>query len=69
MVKWIEDQPKTERIFAMFHTRTAHFPFVVEPPSKEEDPTGIGRLLWGDDLTPDDYEQRPGVAGGTAVQG
>ena len=69
MVKWIESQPKTERIFAMFHTRTAHFPFVVEPPSKEADPTGIGRLLWGDDLMPDDYEQRPGVAGGTAVQG
>ena len=68
MVKWIRDQPASQRIFAMFHTRTAHFPFVVAPPT--DDPTGIGRLLWGDDLeaTMGD-EQRPGVAGGTSVQG
>ncbi len=70
MVSWIESQPKTQRIFAMFHTRTAHFPFVVEPPRPGDDPTGIGRALWGDDLNPEgDGEQRPGVAGGTQVQG
>ena len=68
MVRWIKDQPTSQRIFAMFHTRTAHFPFVVAPPT--DDPTGIGRLLWGDDLTASmGDEQRPGVAGGTAVQG
>jgi arylsulfatase A-like enzyme len=68
MVRWIKDQPSSQRIFAMFHTRTAHFPFVVEPP--KDDPTGIGRLLWGDDLTTTEgAEQRPGVAGGTSVQG
>jgi len=69
MVQWIENMPSTERIFAMFHTRTAHFPFVVQPPKVGSDPTGIERLLWGDDLTPEADEQRPGVAGGTAVQG
>ena len=70
MVKWIESQPPSERIFAMFHTRTAHFPFVVSRPSPESDPTGIGRMLWGDDLSPQaGEEQRPGVAGGTRVQG
>ena len=68
MVKWIEAQETEQRIFAMFHTRTAHFPFVVEPPT--DDPTGIGRLLWGDDLNnSEDAQQRPGVAGGTKVQG
>ena len=70
LVKWIESQPAEQRLFAMFHTRTAHFPFVVAPPSAQEDPTGIGRALWGDDLGPNtDDSQRPGVAGGTRVQG
>lgn len=69
MVKWIESVPASERIFAVFHTRTAHFPFVVAPPKPGTDPTGIERMLWGDDLVATDLEQRPGVAGGTAVQG
>ena len=68
MVAWIKEQPSSQRIFAMFHTRTAHFPFVIEPPTN--DPTGIGKLLWGDDIvTTAGAEQRPGVAGGTSVQG
>ena len=70
MVSWIEAQPSDQRLFAMFHTRTAHFPFVVEAPTPADDPTGIGRALWGDDLNPSASDgQRPGVAGGTAVQG
>ena len=70
MAKWIEAQPKSQRIFAMLHTRTAHFPFVVAPPDPASDPTGVGRLLWGDDLVPGlGREQMPGVAGGTQVQG
>ena len=68
LVAWIKAQPESQRIFAMYHTRTAHFPFVVEPP--KDDPTGIGKLLWGDDLTTTSgASQRPGVAGGTTVQG
>jgi arylsulfatase A-like enzyme len=68
LVRWIEAQEADQRIFAMYHTRTAHFPFVVEPPT--EDPTGIGKLLWGDDLNnAGSSQQRPGVAGGTQVQG
>ncbi|MAY80294.1 MAG: hypothetical protein CL930_05845 [Deltaproteobacteria bacterium] len=70
MAKWIESQPKDQRIFAMLHTRTAHFPFVVAPPDPASDPTGVGRLLWGDDLAPGQNRgQMPGVAGGTQVQG
>ena len=38
MVKWIEAQEQDQRIFAMFHTRTAHFPFVVEPPTNDARP-------------------------------
>ncbi len=66
--RWITAQPADQRIFALFHTRTAHFPFVVHKPSPEEDPTGMGRLLWGDEM-PSGGGQMPGVAGGTGVQG
>ncbi len=70
LVKWLSSRASSERVFAMFHTRTAHFPFVVSPPGQGEDPTGIGRLLWGDDLNPtEDDRKMPGVAGGTAVEG
>ena len=70
--RWLAQQPAEKPVFAMFHTRTAHFPFVVAPPDGESDSTGIGRLLWGDDLNQDainDGGGRPGVAGGTRVQG
>ena len=70
LVEWIESQSADQRLFAMFHTRTAHFPFVVEPPPAGQDPTGIWAALWGDDLNPQAATgQRPGVSGGTQVQG
>ena len=68
MAKWVRSQPADQRIFALFHTRTAHFPFVVSKPTAEEDPTGMARVLWGDEMAGEDG-QMPGVAGGTAVQG
>ncbi len=68
MARWIKSQPEGQRIFALFHTRTAHFPFVVAKPSADEDPTGMGRLLWGDEMA-GQGGQMPGVAGGTSVQG
>jgi arylsulfatase A-like enzyme len=68
MSRWIHSQPSDQRIFVLFHTRTAHFPFVVSKPSPGEDPTGIARTLWGDDMV-DQAGQKPGVAGGTSVQG
>ncbi len=70
LVSWIASAPASQRIFAMFHTRTAHFPFVVAPPKPGGDPTGIGAALWGDDLSPTSSDAvRPGVSGGTATQG
>ena len=70
MVSWLEEQAPDQRVFAMLHTRTAHFPFVVRPPAQGEDPTGIWAALWGDDLNPQaTASQRPGVSGGTRVQG
>jgi hypothetical protein len=41
---WIAAQGADQPIFARFHSRTAHFPFVVERPG--DDPTGILTGLW-----------------------
>jgi arylsulfatase A-like enzyme len=68
MAKWVRSQPAGQPIFALFHTRTAHFPFVVSKPSASEDPTGMARMLWGDEMAGEEG-QMPGVAGGTATQG
>jgi arylsulfatase A-like enzyme len=70
LIRWLKARSPDEQVFAMFHTRTAHFPFVVSPPGAGADPTGIGQLLWGDDLAPTAQgRQMPGVAGGTNVEG
>ena len=69
LVEWIESQSADQRLFAMFHTRAAHFPFVVEPPPAGQDPTGIWAALWGDDLNPLGRDwTATRVSGGTQVQ-
>jgi arylsulfatase A-like enzyme len=73
LVGWLGSQDTSRPIFAMMHTRTAHYPFVLAPPADGEDPTGIRTLLWeagraaptgakGD-------QAMPGMAGGTAQKG
>jgi len=68
-VAWLGAQEADAPFFAMLHTRTAHFPFVVAPPTEGGDPTGITSMLWEDGLVLDDGQIRPGLAGGTAQQG
>ena len=56
----------------MMHTRTAHFPFVVQPPEEGKDPTGMLKLLWEAGQAeaqsrPD--QAMPGMAGGTKQEG
>lgn len=69
---WLGAQPSDTPVFLMFHTRTAHFPFVVDPPEEGTDPTGVRQLLWEAGQTeaaarPD--QAMPGMAGGTAQEG
>ena len=69
---WLGAQPSDAPVFLMFHTRTAHFPFVVDPPEEGADPTGMRQLLWEAGQTeaaarPD--QAMPGMAGGTAQEG
>jgi arylsulfatase A-like enzyme len=46
MVEWIAKQPKDKPLFAMLHTRSAHFPFVVSKDGIKDDVTGVRRALW-----------------------
>ena len=71
-VEWLEKQPEDSPIFMMMHTRTAHFPFVIDPPAEGEDPTGMRQLLFdaGQAESKGRGEQAmPGMAGGTAQEG
>jgi len=68
---WLSKQASDQPIFLMLHTRTAHFPFVVEEPDGADDPTGITELLYvaGRAAVPKDDIAMPGMSGGTAREG
>ncbi|MEE2750471.1 MAG: sulfatase-like hydrolase/transferase [Myxococcota bacterium] len=66
--QWIRDQPSDKPIFAMFHSRTAHYPFVWTDEGVDSDSTGVTRALWlGERET--NGGPMPGMDGGTAVRG
>ena len=46
VAKWLREAPKDKPVFAMFHSRTAHFPFVVDNSMAETDTTGVSALLY-----------------------
>ncbi len=64
---WIAAQDKSQPLLAMFHTRTAHYPFVLE--NDPDDPTGITQLLWDSGSISSKGQAMPGTAGGTAQRG
>ena len=69
---WLSAQAASEGpLFTMFHTRTAHFPFVVTDDGADTDPTGITAGLWNAGRTQINSKAgaMPGMAGGTAQQG
>ena len=71
-IEWLEQQSGDKPIFLMLHTRTAHFPFVVDPPEEGTDPTKMKELLWEagrQDADARAEQAMPGMAGGTAQQG
>ncbi|MGB0637905.1 MAG: sulfatase [Myxococcota bacterium] len=71
-IEWLEEQSTDKPIFLMLHTRTAHFPFVVDPPEDGTDPTKMKELLWEagrKDANARTEQAMPGMAGGTAQQG
>lgn len=65
---WIAEQPTDVPMFVMFHTRTAHYPFVIE--NDPDDPTGVTQLLWESGIVSNPVQgSMPGTAGGTAQRG
>ena len=71
--RWLASQTSDAPVFLMLHTRTAHFPFVVDATGADEDETGITRLLFTagrtDDAVRPQDQAMPGMAGGTQQQG
>jgi len=67
LAEWLLKQPKDRPVFAMLHTRSAHFPFVVSKEGVEKDGTGVRQALWdegsGHRHRPNDRAM-PGKAGG-----
>jgi arylsulfatase A-like enzyme len=65
---WITSQPKEAPLFVMFHTRSAHYPFVIE--DDPTDKTGVSTLLFNADrVAASSGAAMPGIAGGTAQRG
>ncbi len=64
---WIAQQDTATPIFAMFHTRTAHYPFVLE--DDPSDTTSVTHLLWDSGNNGARGKAMPGTAGGTAQRG
>jgi arylsulfatase len=72
VAEWLKTQDKERPLFAMFHSRTAHFPFVIDETHNDSDETGISRLLWesgGNAVSPKDLTAMPGMKGGTINNG
>lgn len=65
--EWIAAQDRNTPIFAMFHSRTAHYPFVLQ--NDPSDPTGVSQLLWESGGGQARGQAMPGTAGGTAQRG
>ncbi len=68
-VTWIAAQPADRPIFALFHSRTAHFPFVITDEGATEDPTGVLLALWDEGKSGTARAAMPGMAGGNAFGG
>jgi arylsulfatase A-like enzyme len=65
--RWIAEQPADAPLFVMFHTRTAHYPFVLE--DDPDDATGVTSLLWQSGMRTTPAGAMPGTAGGTSQRG
>lgn len=71
VVTWLETTPTDKPVFAMFHSRSAHFPFVITDEGAADDPTGIRQMLWdaGNTQATAPDQAMPGMAGGTGQEG
>lgn len=67
MAEWIASQDTDKPLFAMLHTRSAHFPFVNSQEGMNTDPSGVRKALWNEGSGQREQTQNramPGKAGG-----
>lgn len=65
MSDWLATVPTDRPLFAMLHTRSAHFPFVVSTEGMTEDSTGVRKALWEEGAgARESNRAMPGRAGG-----
>ena len=67
LADWLSKQPKDVPVFAMLHTRSAHFPFVIDKTGMDTDKTGVRKALWEEGAGHrhrDSDRAMPGKAGG-----
>ncbi len=69
VVRWLEEQPTDRPMMLMFHSRSAHFPFVITDEGADQDPTGVTQGLWDAGGADRPQEAMPGMAGGTNQNG
>ena len=72
LIQWLNNRKSEKPLFAMFHSRTAHFPFVISAPEDGTDPTGLLSLLYEAGHKRKESSSQnalPGMAGGTAQKG
>ena len=66
-------QSTQEPLFAMFHTRTAHYPFVISKDGVQEDSTGVTQALWdvgrAQSFSSTDSRARTGFGKGDSTSG
>ena len=68
---WLLKQSKEKPIFAMLHSRSAHFPFVIDTSAMAYDQTGLTKMLFdsGKPIEGSDELSLPGMAGGGQHKG
>jgi arylsulfatase A-like enzyme len=72
MAEWLIAQPKDRPVFAMLHTRSAHFPFVNSTEGMNDDATGVRKALWNEGAgrrAQTEGRAMPGKAGGQRQPG
>ena len=65
--EWIMAQPTDRPLFAMFHSRSAHYPFVLSDDTAGSDPSGVLAALWRADMDQGSELPEPGMTGGREV--
>ena len=68
--EWLASIPNDRPMFAMLHTRSAHFPFVVSTDGMADDATGVRKALWEEGAgARQSTRAMPGRAGGQMTPG